>query len=208
MEHNPSWEANNHSASQDISLFLCNPKNYYRSPPPVPILSQKNPFHNFSFHFSKIHSNIVPPTPRSSEFSSIEVIRTKFRIPCVLQTCPSHLPCFHQYLVKRTSYEAPRYTDFPTLPPFLRCRLQNWPMYVDMDTNSFRGLFQVSNLDHCIFCCQSTRNAVMKWVTNYCCNTSDILIEHSVSVCLSVCLSVALIPTRTRSHQAAFVRSV
>jgi hypothetical protein len=46
MEQRPSWEANSFSDSQEIPRILCNLEaNYliHKSPPPVPILSQRNP---------------------------------------------------------------------------------------------------------------------------------------------------------------------
>ena len=57
-----SWEANWSSAGQEIPRILWNP-------PSVPILSHSNPVH-ISFHFLKIHFNIILPSmPRSSNWS-------------------------------------------------------------------------------------------------------------------------------------------
>jgi len=51
MVQGPSWEANWFAASQEIPLISRNPKVYYRThkrPPPVSILGQPNPVHNYT----------------------------------------------------------------------------------------------------------------------------------------------------------------
>jgi len=51
MEHSLSWEANNHSTSQEISRLLCDPKVHYRahkSPSLAPVLNQMHAVHSFS----------------------------------------------------------------------------------------------------------------------------------------------------------------
>jgi hypothetical protein len=69
----PFWEANSSSASQEISLILCNPNvhdSIYMSTPTVPIPSQTDPVHSTPPHFSKIHFNIILPcTTQSSKWS-------------------------------------------------------------------------------------------------------------------------------------------
>ena len=73
MQHSPSSEANRFSTSQEIPPILWNPKVHYRShksPPPVPILSQPDPFHTPTSHFLKIHLKIILPSmPGSPKWS-------------------------------------------------------------------------------------------------------------------------------------------
>jgi hypothetical protein len=126
MAKSPFWEANSHSASQEIPRPLWNPKfrySFHKSPPPVSIQIQMNLVHIFPPYFPKIYSDIALPSKlRSSAWS--QVYRPKFCmdlcLPRVLHAPPmlSSLiwsPC--QYLVKCTSYEAPRYVVFSSLPP-------------------------------------------------------------------------------------------
>jgi len=86
MEPSPSWEANTHSASQEIPILLRNSKVHHSvhiSPPLIHILCQIYPVHIFSPHFSNIHSNIIfPSKSRSSErwspaftFSDLHLVR-------------------------------------------------------------------------------------------------------------------------------------
>jgi len=70
MEQSPSWEANNHSASQ----ILCLVRNsevrccLHKIPSLVSVLSQMNPVHTLPTCFSKIQPNIITlSTPMSSK---------------------------------------------------------------------------------------------------------------------------------------------
>jgi hypothetical protein len=85
MKHSPSWEANSHSASQEIPRLLWNPKVHYRvhnDSPMVPILSQMNSDHTFTPYFLKIH---VPNGLLSSAFPN-EILYS-FIISTVRATC-------------------------------------------------------------------------------------------------------------------------
>jgi hypothetical protein len=67
MEQNPSWEADWSSASQEILWDLNAGYSSHKSPPPVPILSQIDPFHA-PIHVFKIHFNIILPSKSTDSF--------------------------------------------------------------------------------------------------------------------------------------------
>jgi hypothetical protein len=63
VEQSPSWEPNRFSASQEIPPILWNRNVHYlihKCPQPIHILSQIDPFRAPTFHFLKIHLNIIP----------------------------------------------------------------------------------------------------------------------------------------------------
>jgi hypothetical protein len=92
MEQSPSWEADSHSASQEIPLLLWSLKVLYRvykSSSPVPILSHENPVHTFPPYFPKISSNILPSASRSPKWSlPLRFSDQNFVLP---HSCPTSL---------------------------------------------------------------------------------------------------------------------
>jgi hypothetical protein len=101
-EHSPPWEANSHSASQEIPRLLRNPKVHYhvhKGQLMVPIHSQVNTLHTFSPYIPKIQFNSTfPSMPRSYEWS-LRILRLQFCMHFYLShACyvsrPSHDPRF------------------------------------------------------------------------------------------------------------------
>jgi hypothetical protein len=69
MKGSPSWEADSHSAIQEISRLQWNTKVHYRgymSPPLILILSQMHPVHTLPPCCLKIYYNIILPFKLSS----------------------------------------------------------------------------------------------------------------------------------------------
>ena len=90
MQQSPSWEVNRFSATQEIPRILWNPKIYYRihkCPPPVPILSQFDPFHTPHILLPEDPSYIILPStpgppkwPLSLRFPH-QTLRTTLSLP-------------------------------------------------------------------------------------------------------------------------------
>jgi hypothetical protein len=100
MEKSPYLEAKRFSASQEILRILLNRNVHYRiqkCPPPVPILSQLDPVHTPTYHFLKVHLNIILPCkPGSSKLS----LSLKFSHLNLYQPFPSLICATSTHLIR------------------------------------------------------------------------------------------------------------
>jgi len=98
MQRNPSSEATNHSASQEIPHLLRNPKVYYRLHKnllQVPVLSQMHPVHSLSHYF--LRSILILSSVYVSVIQvvlSLQVFLPKYHmhlssLPVCYMPCPS-----------------------------------------------------------------------------------------------------------------------
>ena len=106
MERSPSWEANIFSDSQEIPRILWNLKVHYRihkCQPLGPIQSQLDPVHTTTYHFLKIHLNIILASMPGSHKLSLSL-----RIPRQNPVYAS--PLTHMRYMPRPSHFSPYYS--------------------------------------------------------------------------------------------------
>jgi len=104
MKKLPSWEANSHSASQEIPRILWNPNVHYIAHNSLPqdlILSQFNPVHTLSpyFHFNIILSS-MPRFPKwcvSFRFHDQNCTHTSHLLHDYYMSSPSYPPWIDTY---------------------------------------------------------------------------------------------------------------
>jgi hypothetical protein len=115
-----------------------NPKIHYRvhkSPPMLLILIHMQSVYTFPTFSPKIHSNIILPSMSRSSTWSLPVMLSDQNFVCM-----SHIPMRAIYpahpildfitvtiFMKRTSYEAPPYAAFSSLPPISPSYVQLFP---------------------------------------------------------------------------------
>jgi len=118
------WQANTHSASEDIPRILRNSKvrhSAYKTPPFAPVTGHVNPVHA-PILFSVNFNIITPSLPRSSKCSlSFMCHQQTLYAPslCPIHAkCSAHFPLLDKYPVRSRDHEASHYADSssPLLP--------------------------------------------------------------------------------------------
>jgi hypothetical protein len=145
MEQSP-WEANSHSASQEILRLLWNRNVHYsvhKSPPLFPNLSQMSPVHTFPLCFPKIHSNITLPSTTGSfklyppfRFSDQNFVRIS-SLPCVLYASPiSFSLIWYRFQVMKLLFYS-----LPPLPTYARVRIKPLSIFLLLVSLFFTALY-------------------------------------------------------------------
>jgi hypothetical protein len=146
----PSWEANNWSFTQEIPGILCTFQ-VHKSPPLMPIPSQRNPVHTLQSYFFNVHLNIILTyTFRFLIISFLQVLLQKLymqrsSLPFLLHFLPNLMLCDLTILISgevyklRSSshnYKLFRNSAFPSFLSFLYVSFHPMPT-VDNFTQSF-----------------------------------------------------------------------
>ena len=105
-----SRETNRFSASPELTRILRNHRVHFRTykcPSHVPILNQIERFHTSTFHFLKIHLNVIrPSTPGSSKWS------LSFRFPAPQKNPVYTSPLPHTRYMPRSSHSSRKNPQF------------------------------------------------------------------------------------------------
>ena len=107
MEQSP-WGASRFSASQEIPHILWNSRIHNRShkcPTPVPILSHTQTAHTPTFHFQKIHLNIILP---STSWFTKWSLSPSFPHQNPVYTSPFHRTCYMSRRSHSSRFDQPK----------------------------------------------------------------------------------------------------
>jgi hypothetical protein len=97
MQQSPTWDANQFSASLDISRMVWNLKVHYRihkSTIPVPILSQIKTVYSLPYRFLNVHFNIILPSDPSSSKWTLSGFPTKALYALLLSPDTRYMPAY------------------------------------------------------------------------------------------------------------------
>jgi hypothetical protein len=131
-EQSPSWEANGHSQSRNYPP-LVKPKGSLppsQTPPPVSILSQMNPVQTLLLYIPTNNSNIIVPSTSSHPSCLFpsgyppKIFHAFLISYACCMSSPSNPRLHHPNNSVRTTYEAPHYAVFSSLPPHPTLQVQ------------------------------------------------------------------------------------